>query len=189
MGSPRLIVASQSPRRKELLSQAGVVFDVVVSDAPEEVVPGETPEEMVARLSRLKAESVWKRHRDCWVLGADRVVALGNTVFGKPKSLEQAAATLRLLSGKSHRVLTGVTLFKHDGTDETRVVRTEVVFRDLSDEDIRHYLELVPVLDKAGAYAIQEHGELIVDHIDGSWSNVVGLPMETVAELLGTIDD
>jgi septum formation protein len=156
----------------------------VPADVDETPLPDETPEAHVQRLALAKARAVAADHPQDTVLGADTVVAMGSTIFGKPADFAEARATLRRLSGHSHRVLTGVCLCRPLAEPEVWVSRTDVHFRDLTDETISAYLDLVNPLDKAGAYGIQEHGEMIVDHIDGLFSNVVGLPVEEVLSRL-----
>jgi septum formation protein len=182
---PPLILASQSPRRAALLKEAGVVFEIA-DVAVEELTPATAPNLSVAGLAktnaRLKARAAARTGR--WTLGADTVVAREGRIFGKPATLEQAREFLRALSGGQHEVVTGCALVGPDGADTVFHERTVVVFRELSDEMIGQYLREVPVLDKAGAYGLQEKGELLVERIEGSESNVIGLPMERVRQML-----
>ncbi len=180
-----LILASASPRRRELLAELGAFFSVVVADVVEHEDPGLDPRVMVARNSALKADHVAGRHPDAWVLGADTTVFVDGHALNKPVDLDAARAMLRRLSGRAHTVFTGVAL-RHAGrgVSDDLGVASEVEFRSLSDADIEDYLRLVHVLDKAGAYAIQEHGERLVAARRGSLSNIVGLPQEEVRELL-----
>ncbi len=181
----RLILASASPRRRELLAELGVDFDVVVAQVTEHEDPQLDPRVMVARNSALKADWVAARHPDLWVLGADTTVFIDGHALNKPTDLDAARAMLRRLSGSTHTVFTGVAL-RHatSGIGEDLGVATEVRFRVYNDAVIETYLSRVHVLDKAGAYAIQESGELLVAQRSGSLSNVVGLPQEEVRELL-----
>jgi septum formation protein len=182
----RLILASASPRRLRLLREAG--FDPVAqpADVDETPLPDETPVAHVQRLAQAKAAAVAVAHPDAAVLGADTVVVMDGIIFGKPADLADARATLRRLAGRSHQVLTGVCLFRPAPADpEVWVSRTDVHFRVLTDNEIEAYVQLVDPLDKAGSYGIQEHGEMIVDHIEGPFSNVVGLPVEDVLARLG----
>ncbi len=180
-----LILASASPRRAELLRQLGLEFQVVPSAAAEP-----QPEHLTAReLSQLnayrKARAVAKHHLDALVLGADTIVCLGPRLYGKPRDLADAARMLGELQGRTHQVVTGVCLV-HLRAHRQRLFAetTDVTFRPLNAAGIARYLQQVNPLDKAGAYAIQEHGELIVREISGSLTNVVGLPVERLqAEL------
>jgi septum formation protein len=181
-----MILASLSPRRRSLLEEAGVEFTVLGAD---EVVerhdPALPPESLTIENARAKARAVAVRRPEALVLGADTLVYLDGAPLGKPGSLDEAAGMLRRLSGRAHQVCTGVCLCwdAGGGVDEFHELTT-VHFRPLSDAMIAEYLARVPVLDKAGAYAMQDHGALVVASIDGSWSNVVGLPMEkTLAAL------
>jgi len=180
-----LILASASPRRRELLAELGAVFTVVVADVVEHEDTNLDPRVMVARNSALKADHVAARHSDAWVLGADTTVFVDGHALNKPADLDAARAMLRRLSGRAHTVFTGVAL-RHVGlgVSEDLGVASEVEFRVLADADIEEYLRLVYVLDKAGAYAIQEHGERLVAARRGSLSNIVGLPQDEVRELL-----
>lgn len=180
-----LILASASPRRRELLAALGVGFDVVVADVVEHEDPWLDPREMVARNSALKADWVAARHPDAWVLGADTTVFVDGHALNKPADLDAARAMLRRLSGRAHTVFTGVA-WRHRarGVQEGFGVASEVDFRLLADSDIEAYLGRVQVLDKAGAYAIQEHAALLVAAQRGSLSNIIGLPQDEVRELL-----
>lgn len=179
-----IILASQSPRRRELLTRAGVAFRCQPADVCESPLPGESPESLVRRLSALKAGQVAATCPGRIVLGADTVVVLDGQVLGKPRDLAAARRMLAALSGRTHDVLTGVCLIGRDGAAQSWVSRTAVNFRTLDAEAIERYLACVDVLDKAGAYAIQEHGEMVVAGVSGSWSNVVGLPVEEVVARL-----
>ncbi len=180
-----LILASASPRRRELLAQLGAVFTVVVANVVEHEDPALDPRVMVARNSALKADHVAALHPEAWVLGADTTVFAEGQALNKPADLDAARAMLRRLSGRAHTVFTGIAL-RHSKREvrEDLGVASEVEFRSLSDADIEDYLRLVHVLDKAGAYAIQEHGERLVSARRGSLSNIIGLPQDEVRELL-----
>lgn len=180
-----LILASASPRRRELLAALGARFEVVVADVTEHEDPALAPRVMVARNSALKADAVAARFPRAWVLGADTTVFIDGHALNKPADLDAARAMLRRLGGRAHTVFTGVAL-RHAarGVHEDLGVASEVVFRALSEADIEDYLQRVHVLDKAGAYAIQEHGERIVATRRGSLSNIIGLPQDEVRELL-----
>jgi septum formation protein len=176
---PPLILASASPRRVQLLREMGLEFRVVVSNAPESQPEHLPPGESARLNAHRKAAVIARRHPDSLIIGADTVVCLENETFGKPADLEHARSMLSTLQGKSHQVITGVCLMHRAGRKEHLFAEsTEVVFRPLSQDQINNYLAKTNPLDKAGAYAIQEHGDLIVSNISGSFSNVVGLPVE-----------
>jgi septum formation protein len=184
-GSPRLILASASPRRRELLASLGVVFEVIPAEVVEHEDPASDPRAMVAHNAALKADWVAARHPGAFVLGADTTVFINGTALNKPADLAEARSMLRRLSGRTHTVFTGLALRRAcDGTRVDEGVASEVTFRELSEADIARYLAQVHVLDKAGAYAIQEHGELIVAGHSGSLTNIVGLPLETTKQIL-----
>lgn len=180
-----LILASASPRRRELLGALGAKFEVVVAKVTEHEDPALDPRVMVARNSALKADAVAALHPRAWVLGADTTVFIDGHALNKPVDLDAARGMLRRLSGRTHTVFTGVALRHAErGVREDFGVASEVEFRRLADADIEAYLQRVHVLDKAGAYAIQEHGEMIVAARRGSLSNIIGLPQDEVRELL-----
>ncbi|MGE5554482.1 MAG: Maf family protein [Betaproteobacteria bacterium] len=181
---PPLILASASPRRRELLRLLGHPFRTVPSRALEPPFPGGDPAEYVVELARAKARQVAAgRRRPATVLGADTVVVLDDRVFGKPRDGGEAAAMLEALAGRAHRVITGVVLVAPDG-EEAASVQTKVTFRPLTAAQIARYVATGEPLDKAGAYAIQGRGAVLVTGLDGDYFNVVGLPVATVAELL-----
>lgn len=176
---PQLILASESPRRAELLRQLGVKFQVAHSKAAESAHEHLTAREVAQLNAYRKARSVAKKMPDALVLGADTVVALGTTLFGKPATLEDAYRMLEQLQGKVHIVATAVCLLcLRQHRQRIFVDTTAVKFRPLDAVGIRRYLTRVNPLDKAGAYAIQEQGDSIIEKIDGSYTNVVGLPTE-----------
>jgi septum formation protein len=180
----RLILASASPRRRELLSAAGFVFDVDAVEVDERRTDGETPAAYVERLARAKAHAAAaQREPATAVLGADTVVVVDDEVLGKPRDAADATRMLRLLSGRAHEVLTGVALTGQDGT-VSRVERTTVWFAPLSETDIAWYVASGEPMGKAGAYAIQALASRFIPRIEGSYTNVVGLPVTTVVELL-----
>ncbi|NOS72250.1 MAG: septum formation protein Maf [Verrucomicrobia bacterium] len=185
MKLPPLILASASPRRAELLHALGVEFQVVASDAPEIHDEQLTAWEMALINARRKACAVAKKFPDALVLSADTLVYLDREakLFGKPTDLADAHRMLTELQGKTHAVITGVCLLEQR-THKQRMFAewTDVSFHPLSAKQIKDYLALVNPTDKAGAYAIQEHGERIVEKISGSYSNVVGLPIELLRE-------
>jgi septum formation protein len=182
---PPLILASESPRRAELLRQLGYEFKVVPSGTPE-IHHGELTAQEIAQINAYrKARTVGKKYPDALVIGADTLVFLDRILFGKPKSLEGAYEMLEQLQGKAHTVVTAICLL-HLRSHKQRIFaeNTIVTFRPLDAVKIRRYLTKVNPLDKAGAYAIQEEGDLLVEGISGSYTNVVGLPMERLrAEL------
>jgi septum formation protein len=187
MSRPLLILASASPRRADLLRELNLEFQVVPSNAPEVTDEHLSPFEICQLNAHRKARTVAKKFPDRLVLGADTLVFLERQILGKPADQAEAQSMLEQLQGRTHQVVTGVTLM-HLRTHREKLfaVSTDVRFRALTKEEILHYLSRVNPLDKAGAYAIQEHGELIVEEISGSFSNVVGLPAERVqAELTG----
>lgn len=178
----KLILASTSPRRAELLKSAGIVFSAGSPDADEELCAGETPVAYAVRTACAKAESI-PAVSGTVVLGADTVVAAEGRILGKPADEADAQSMLRLLSGKLHEVITGVCLHSAEKTVCFHVT-TAVLFRDLSEEEIAAYVATGDPLDKAGAYAIQNGAAGMVRRIDGSYSNVVGLPLCEVIEAL-----
>jgi septum formation protein len=176
---PRLILASASPRRAELLRQLEVMFEVIPSEATEILDNNLSPLELCQLNAHRKARSVAKKIPDALVLGADTLVFLGNDILGKPANRAEAERMLSALQGCTHQVVTGVSLIHLRGHRERLfAVSTDVTFHSLTTAQIRDYLAKTSPLDKAGAYAIQEHGGEIVAGISGSYSNVVGLPLE-----------
>jgi septum formation protein len=178
----RVVLASASPRRRELLHAAGVEVDVDPADVDETREPDETPAAYVERLARLKAAATAVRHPAGLVLGADTTVTVDGDVLAKPRDPEDAAWMLRRLSGRTHDVLTGVAVV-WQGRLESFVETTAVTFAGLSEDDIVWYVSSGEPLDKAGAYAIQGLASRFVPRISGSYSNVVGLPVAAVLQL------
>lgn len=177
-----LILASGSPRRRELLDQMGLIYMTDVSDA-DETFSG-SPEDTVLELSKRKAEVIADKHPDSVILAADTVVCCGE-VLGKPHSSERAAEMLRMLSGNWHEVYTGVTLLSTaSGQRISRSDRTRVHFVPLSEAEIERYSKTDEPLDKAGGYAIQGEAGMFIDRIEGSYSNVIGLPMALLRTML-----
>lgn len=181
---PELILASASPRRAELLREFGRPFRIVTSAVAETEEERLGPEGVALTNARRKAQAVAALHPEALVIGADTVVALGEKLFAKPRDLAEAERFLLELSGKTHAVITGVCLI-HRGAPREFSVRSEVEFQALTAEHAREYIRNVHVLDKAGAYAIQEHGDMIVRRMEGSLSNVIGLPLEALERELG----
>jgi septum formation protein len=182
---PPFILASASPRRAELLRQLKLNFKIVPSDATEIFDEQLSPRELCQINAYRKAHVVAKKIPDALVLGADTLVFLEREIFGKPRNLDEAKKMLAKLQGRTHQVVTGVSLI-HLGAHRERIfaVSTDVTFRPLTAGQISEYLSKINPLDKAGAYAIQEHGDKIVAEISGSYSNVVGLPVEKLEEEL-----
>jgi septum formation protein len=185
MKCPPLILASGSPRRSELLRELGVEFSIVTSDTPEIHHEHLTAVELSQLNAYRKARAVAKKFPDALVVGADTLVYVGTTLLGKPADLEDAYRMLKQLQGRTHHVVTGVCLIHLRGHRQKMFVEsTEVTFRPLDIRQIRDYLARINPLDKAGAYAIQEHGDKIVAGISGSFTNVVGLPVERLKDEL-----
>lgn len=181
-----IYLASGSPRRRELLQQIGVPFRVVGSAVDEAVLPGEGPVDYVARLAAAKADAGWDRRRDpadAPVLAADTVVVLDGTILGKPADRQDAEGMLRLLSGRTHEVLTAIAL-RSGGGVQSRISRSEVTFRSIAAAEAAAYWETGEASDKAGAYAIQGRAAVFIADLRGSYSGVMGLPLFETAELL-----
>jgi septum formation protein len=182
-----IVLASASPRRSELLERLGIPFAVVPSQIPEDEIAGESPEQHVLRLSREKALEVAGR-RDVagrWFIGSDTIVLRDDAILGKPASAEEATIMLRSLSGREHRVLSGFVVHdRQTGTGVADVVSTRVRFKELTATEIAGYIATGEPMDKAGAYAIQGIGAFMVLAIAGSYTNVVGLPLCEVVEVL-----
>lgn len=179
----RFIVASASPRRKELLLSSGFEFEIIPSDADETLESGIDAYDAVKELSKRKAESVLKNNSEAVVLGCDTVVALDGKILGKPKNEEDAFSMLKMLSGKTHRVYTGVCITDGKKT-ESFVSCAEVTFYELSDETVKSYILSKEPMDKAGAYGIQGLGSVLVKNINGDYFTIVGLPLAQTARAL-----
>lgn len=183
--NPSLILASASPRRLELLSQIGVIPDQVIpADIDESPLKSEKPREIAARLAAEKAAHIAKTNQGHFILASDTVVACGNRILGKAQNSDEAKRFLELLSGRSHKVYTGVTLICPTGEMSHRTVATSVKFNTLSVDDIAFYLSHDEWKGKAGAYAIQGLAARFIRSINGSYSNVVGLPLFEVTNML-----
>ena len=188
----RLILASASPRRAELLTAAGYAFEVMGTSVDETPAQGELPAAYTLRVALDKAHAVTRQPgaasivKDAAVLAADTEVVVDGRILGKPADPEDAARMLRLLSGRVHEVLTAVVVVK-DEAERTDVVRTSVSFVRLDNEDVSWYVASGEPMGKAGAYAIQGLGARFVERIEGSWANVVGLPIHRVAELVKSV--
>ena len=175
-----LILASGSPRRAELLAQAGMVFEVRAADIPEEALPGEVAEAFALRMAEDKARAV--AHPGEEVIAADTIVVVDGKILGKPQDEDEAARMLESLSGRIHRVMTGVAVQHADGEMHSWVTQTEVEFKSLSAEEISRYVASGDPMDKAGSYGIQSGAAYMVRAIRGSYTNVVGLPMAEVLD-------
>jgi septum formation protein len=179
------ILASQSPRRRELLTSIGLDFEVMPSDIPEVRAEGESPEEYVGRLSREKAAAIAARHPGRWIIAADTTVLLGEQLLEKPADPRDAARMLAAIAGQTHIVYTGVTVMNLERQyRDTRIAESEVRMLALSVEDIEWYVATGEPLDKAGAYAVQGIGAMFIDSIHGSYTNVVGLPLALLFQML-----
>jgi len=191
MKLPKLILASGSPRRAEILTSVGWKFTKDSADIDESERAGESPEDYVQRLAREKAEAVARKHTDAIVLGADTTVVIDHQIIGKPVDLTDAKRMLKMLSGNWHEVLTGVALVKTNPQSAIRnpksvvaIQSTRVKFAEMSDEEIEFLAENGEPLDKAGAYAVQAQAALFIEGIEGDYWNVVGLPVSLVYELV-----
>lgn len=183
----RFILASASPRRRELLATLGLPFEIVTAQVTEHEESTTDPRVLVAHNAALKADWVAARHPEAFVLGADTTVFLDGHALNKPADLAEARAMLRRLSGRTHTVFTGLALRRlASGLRIDAGESSEVTFRELSGEVIETYLSRVHTLDKAGGYGIQDQGELIVARYTGSLSNIIGLPLETTKQILTT---
>ena len=180
----KIILASQSPRRRELLERMGISeFEIIPARGEEAMDPALSPEELVERLALQKCREVSSAHRESLVIAADTVVAVEDRVLGKPRSGEEAAEMLALLSGREHRVCTGLSL-SLEGRTRTGHETTAVRFRPLTPEEIRRYVSTGEPMDKAGAYGIQGYGSLLVEGIRGDFYNVMGLPVCRLGRML-----
>jgi len=182
-----LILASGSPRREELLRAAGYRFTVAASELtePEPMHPGETPEAFAVSMAYFKAARVSHLHPNATLLGADTICVVGPKILGKPKDRADAGRMLRLMSGTRHRVVTGLSLYEPSAG--RRMLKHDVTYircREVDDSLIERYLDTNAWEGKAGAYGIQDHGDAFVEGIEGSFSNVVGLPMELLARMM-----
>jgi len=189
---PRLILASQSPRRRNLLEQAGLEFTVVPSEFDEGSVILSSPETYVKCLAESKAQDIARQYPDSWIIGADTIVLIRDTILGKPASGDEARMMLENLSGKAHRVLTGYCIcHKNYACFFSDIVTTDVHFKQLTRLEIDWYIRSGEPFDKAGAYAIQGLGTFLVKRINGSYTSVVGLPVCEVLDFLvkhGVVD-
>lgn len=184
MSGPVLVLASASPRRRELIEQLGLEFMVHVSGADETPLPHEAPQAHTTRLAQAKAEAVAREFADHWVLGADTAVVVDGLILGKPVDEPDAFRMLRMISGRWHTVVTGMCfMHRAQGRRHVHCEESEVFIRELSDAQIRAYVATGEPMDKAGAYAIQGIGAGLVQKVRGSYTNVVGLPLAEFAIL------
>lgn len=180
-----IILASASPRRKEILGNTNVKFSVIESKIDEVILDNEKPQATVMRLAFEKSLSVAKKNSSDLIIGADTVVVVDGKILGKPKNMCEAKEMLNLLSNKTHQVITGISLINLE--ENKKVIDFEVSyvkFKDLSKEDIKNYLNTNEYLDKAGAYAVQGYGALLIDKIEGDYFNIVGLPISKLYDIL-----
>lgn len=182
----KIVLASASPRRRELIEKYNLKIEIVKSTIEEKIAQGELPEQVAMSLAYEKAYDVSKAfHDEEIIIGADTIVVFQNEILGKPKDYEEAFNMLKILSGRAHCVITGIAIVK--ANTNVKVVdyeKTSVVFKSLTDEKIQRYLNTGEYKDKAGAYGIQGYGEILVEKIEGCYSNVVGLPMPKLEMLL-----
>ena len=180
----KLVLASGSPRRQQLLREAGIGFDVHPAQISEAAREGEKPLPYALRVARDKAMEVARRFPGRWVLAADTIVVLEDMILGKPRNGRHAVEMLRMLSGRSHEVITAVSLVAPGRDAETQYLTTEVEFRPVTEEEIQEYVAGGEPMDKAGAYAIQGGAARWVNRVAGDYSNVVGLPLPLVTKML-----
>ncbi|MBI5047731.1 MAG: septum formation protein Maf [Deltaproteobacteria bacterium] len=184
----RITLASSSPRRKALLEEIGLSFDICHSNIDENIKNGEVPEKHCLRLAEEKAKEAAKNVKSGWILGADTIVLIDNRILGKPSGIKEARDMLNLLRGRHHKVVTAFCLLNAStGKNIKRVVESMVKIKNLSDKEIEDYLSTGEPLDKAGAYAAQGIGNFMIEKIEGSYTNVVGLPMEELKQVLEEI--
>ncbi len=182
--SKKLILASRSPRRSELLRSLGLEFEVSPSHVEENTDPRESPEQNALNIARDKAREVARQNPGCYVLGADTMVVLDKEIIGQPADGEDAFRILAQLAGKQHRVITGVVLISPEEKEYQTAAVSTVTIKAISSDAIRSYIATGEPLDKAGAYAIQGEGSCLVESWEGSYSNIVGLPLEALTDLL-----
>jgi len=187
MGS-RLILASKSPRRYELVKQVGLDFEVISSRVMEDIVQKESPKEHVIRLAEAKARDIASGYPNRWVIAADTIVYINGSILGKPKSREEAMEMLHRLSGQEHWVLTGFSVCHlGKGKSDKEAVQTAVKMKTLSPIEMEWYIQTGEPFDKAGGYAIQGIGSFMIESIRGSYTNVVGLPLCELIQMLNRL--
>ncbi len=179
-----MILASASPRRKELLELLNVNFRVIPSGVQEVFTAHETPLEHALKFSRQKALSISIRHPDSWTLGADTIVVIDGEPLGKPENPAQARRMLQKLSGRTHRVITGFAVARGSEVIANQAVESEVLFKEIAGDEMEWYIGTSEPYDKAGGYAIQGAGAFLIKEIHGSFTNVIGLPLTQVADVL-----
>lgn len=181
----KIILASTSPRRKAILKKTGLKFTVVPSNYEEDMNSKRKPKELAKFLSRGKAENVSKRYKNSIVIGADTFVTLGSELLGKPKNEHEAMLMLKKVSGKSVSIITGYTVIDSStGKSESKAVETKLSIKRLSDQEIRNYIKTKDPLDKAGAFAIQEIGAVLIERIEGDFLGAMGLPLFDLSKTL-----
>jgi septum formation protein len=183
------ILASESPRRREILKSVGLKFKIVPAHVNEDYLAGESPQEHVKRLSHDKAIAIARKFPEAWVLGADTIVVIDGMILGKPKNKAQAKNMLQRLSGREHKVFTGFTIVNMANKNcSTKVVQSAVRFKTISPEELDWYIACDEPYDKAGGYAIQGKGAYFIQSIRGSYTNVIGLPLCEVLETLKKVE-
>jgi septum formation protein len=181
----KIVLASKSPRRKELLTQIGLDFIVDVSEIDEDKFKNLAPQSLVKKLSRVKAEKVAKRHKNAIIIAADTLVVLGKELIGKPKDEKDAVRILKKLSGKTHTVITGFTILDSKTKRQiTEIVKSKLKFKELSNQEIKDYVTTKEPMDKAGGYGIQGKASVFIERINGDFSNIVGLPIFSLCKAL-----
>lgn len=186
----KIVLASASPRRKDLLNQIGLKFDIIVSDIEEKVDANLSPESVVESLAYQKAQAISKDIKeDCLVIGSDTVVVIDEIILGKPKDSQDAFNMLKMLSGKTHKVITGVCMI--DVISNKYLLQhdiSHIKFRDISDNEIDAYIKTQEPFGKAGSYAVQGMSAIFVEKIEGSYTNIVGLPLYIIDNMLKQFD-
>ena len=174
-----IILASNSPRRKKILSELGYKFTVIPSGIDEENKNNLSPSQYAIDVSERKALSVWRKHKDCAVISGDTIIDFDSRIIGKPKSDKEAFTMIKQLSGKKHYVISALSLII-DGNINTIFDKSSVIFNDLEDADIHQYISSFDILDKAGAYNMEECADILIKNIDGCYHNIVGFPVKKI---------
>ncbi len=184
----KIILASASPRRKQLLSSVGLKFKTVPAHVNEDYLRGETPKQHVRRLAQSKAKIISEKYPDAWVLGADTIVVIDGQILGKPENKAQAKKMLQKLSGRTHKVYTAFTITRAASSiSRTHVIQSAVSFKNISPDEIKWYISSKEPYDKAGGYAAQGKGASFIKSVRGSYTNVIGLPLCEVLEEFKTL--